>query len=46
MAEKLEISTRHLQWIESGQSAPSHSLLLDLFKVLRTESNQIFAGMV
>jgi len=46
MAERLGISTRHLQRVETGQSAPSLPLLLDFYKVLRTTWNAIFAGMV
>jgi len=46
MAERLGISTRHLQRVESGQSAPSLPLLLDLYKVLRTTWNEIFSGMI
>jgi len=46
MAERLGISTRHLQRVETGQSAPSLPLLLDFYKILRTTWNEIFAGMV
>ncbi len=45
MAERLGISTRHLQRVEAGKSAPSLPLLLDLYKTLKTSWNDIFSGM-
>jgi transcriptional regulator with XRE-family HTH domain len=44
LAERLGISVRHMQRVESGKSAPSLPLLLDLYKALKADWNQIFNG--
>ena len=45
MAERLGISLRHFQRVESGESAPSIPLLTDLHKILRTTWEEIFLGL-
>jgi len=44
LAERLGISVRHMQRVESGKSAPSLPLLLDLHKALKVDWNGIFSG--
>jgi transcriptional regulator with XRE-family HTH domain len=45
MAERLGISLRHFQRVESGESAPSIPLLVDLHKFFKTTWEDIFAGL-
>jgi len=45
MAERLGISLRHFQRVESGERAPSIPLLTDLHKILRATWEEIFSGL-
>jgi transcriptional regulator with XRE-family HTH domain len=45
MAEKLGISLRHFQRVESGESAPSIPILVDIHKFFRTTWEEIFSGL-
>jgi len=45
LAEKLEVSARHVQSIEGGLRAPSLKLLARLRQVLGCDWNQLFSGL-
>jgi DNA-binding XRE family transcriptional regulator len=45
MAERLGISLRHFQRVESGESAPSIPLLIDLHKIFKTTWDELFSGL-
>jgi len=45
MAERLGISLRHFQRVESGESAPSIPLLIDLHKIFKTSWDDLFSGL-
>jgi len=45
MAERLGISLRHFQRVESGKSAPSIPLLTDLHKIFKTTWDDLFTGL-
>jgi transcriptional regulator with XRE-family HTH domain len=45
LAERLNITTRHMQKLEAGEHAPSLPLLLTLHKKLEATWEDIFAGL-
>ena len=45
LAEKLDLSTRHVQSIESGVRVPSLAVLTRLRKVLGCDWNDLFLGL-
>jgi transcriptional regulator with XRE-family HTH domain len=45
LAEKLDVSTRHIQSIEGGLRIPSLAVLTGLRKVLGCEWNDLFLGL-
>lgn len=42
LASRLQIELRHLQFLESGQSAPGMDLLVDLAVALKVQVGQLF----
>lgn len=45
MAELVGISTRYIQRIEQGENIPSLTILLTLRKILKTNWDDIYAGL-
>jgi UDPglucose 6-dehydrogenase len=45
LAERLGITTRHMQKLEAGSHAPSLPLLVTLHKKLGAEWEEMFAGL-
>jgi transcriptional regulator with XRE-family HTH domain len=45
LAEKLDVSTRHVQSIEGGLRVPSLTVFVRLRKVLGCEWNDLFSGL-
>jgi DNA-binding XRE family transcriptional regulator len=45
LAERLNITTRHMQKLEAGEHAPSLPLLVTIHKTLKTGWEDLFAGL-